>query len=1281
MSKLLKNKKNVLIIFIAICFVFLIFLYNCNTLTNSNYIDKILKTEAYEYLPNIVKKYIEDVYKDTGEILLTEKNKQDNKPYLNPDYIEYLSYLSNYSSNEYKDGRILNYDVIPNETVVDYVYTSKETTLSNVEIPSKFDLRNVDGKNFVTSIKDQDGTGLCWAFATNAQAESYLLIKNNVSYSNGISNIFSEMQIDYASADNGIIDSSPMYNHNRNLGDGGNFSSAISPMIDGLGLVDVKWRDFNEYDYKAMEKNKVYRFNNSKYEVISTVDYPNLNLNELDLSKQEDIDLRNSYLDNLKQLIMENGGAYVGTVDPTGYCSISVNGYRFMYNDGKCSSAGHAMQIIGWDDDFEYSFCSGTKNDRNYYYLKSDTSSCDGGTVITGKGAWLIKNSWGTSSPYVYLAYDSMKSSISMISGLDSKDWDNYSSYKVDQKGYITYKTIMNNSQKLNKIKIKTSTQAHNYDIYIGPSNIELTRYKTIEVTFPGIYTVDFKEDNIVINDGYVVQVKSSSGNIRPQTINIYTDNIDNEMQVITDDIYYENSLTNINKYVFRISSKTANVEENTIVDYKILKDGKEIETNYSYSENVVFANQIFSKLEIDNNLPHGTYTLNTIINNKVVSESKMVVNNDIIVTEGSGTEEDPYIINTPEQLNLIRLDRFAFYKLGQDIDLTYHTQNENGLFYNNGKGFEPIRYSNYSLNNGHYVSFSKGFSGGFDGNNHKIIGLYINRPDEYGVGLFANIYNENFSNLHIKNITLVNPNITGKSWVGSILGVAYGTTYERQLELSNIQVIGGSIKGDDYVGGVIGLVNAGSYLKVYGTTIDRHIISNLYNSATVTANNYAGGIFGMVTNIDAYGEGRSPINIYNLLNKGNIISDKNASGIAGYIITRAINDISINNSINTGVIEGDICSNQIVCEFSDKSEGNLYLKNIYYTKENELSNEKIITNNVSKKELNDIKDSNEYLEWTTFNNDWKIESKDGITRMPVLKFMNFDYTSIDDITLNIGKQVSIYDFIKPNISSAKNIEYDIQDTNIISINEKGIITGKKLGETTVHIISYYDGYENDIKVNVLKSKSTITFETNGGSKIGVITNYVGERITEPSIPIKDNYIFDGWYLDNGVFEKKYEFNVMPEQNITLYAKWISLDIEVKNYSMNDNKIINISNNTSISKYLSNFIYDKDIVVNYYNEKDELVKEDNISVGTGSKIKFYNNNKLLYEYQNVVRSDITGDGNVDLADLSKLFNYYRGNITMSEIYMLAGDVTNDSKVDLADLSKLFNYYRGNIKDI
>ena len=59
--------------------------------TSYDNIDMILNTEDYSYLPNEAKEYIKTIYNETGEVLLTEKNKEEGKPYLNPKYVVYLT--------------------------------------------------------------------------------------------------------------------------------------------------------------------------------------------------------------------------------------------------------------------------------------------------------------------------------------------------------------------------------------------------------------------------------------------------------------------------------------------------------------------------------------------------------------------------------------------------------------------------------------------------------------------------------------------------------------------------------------------------------------------------------------------------------------------------------------------------------------------------------------------------------------------------------------------------------------------------------------------------------------------------------------------------------------------------------------------------------------------------------------------------------------------------------------------------------------------------------------
>jgi|GEM_PF-4276939 len=69
----------------------------------------------------------------------------------------------------------------------------------------------------------------------------------------------------------------------------------------------------------------------------------------------------------------------------------------------------------------------------------------------------------------------------------------------------------------------------------------------------------------------------------------------------------------------------------------------------------------------------------------------------------------------------------------------------------------------------------------------------------------------------------------------------------------------------------------------------------------------------------------------------------------------------------------------------------------------------------------------------------------------------------------------------------------------------------------------------------------TVTFETNGGSNINEQIVYRNYPIQRPSDPTKYNYIFDNWYSTNDIFETPWNFNTIPERDITLYANWTSI--------------------------------------------------------------------------------------------------------------------------------------------
>ncbi len=273
------------------------------------------------------------------------------------------------------------------------------------------------------------------------------------------------------------------------------------------------------------------------------------------------------------------------------------------------------------------------------------------------------------------------------------------------------------------------------------------------------------------------------------------------------------------------------------------------------------------------------------------------------VFVEGSGSEEDPYLISNKYQLNNVRNDLAAHYKLTCDIEFEESDFAEGGYFYHDGAGFVPIG-----------ITGSSGFYGTFDGNGFVIKNLYINRDiwgGCYFVGLFG--YNEGT----IKNLGLIDGDISAIAGRDS----AYAGGFAGHN--------GGRITNCYYTGRVSATssVNSVDVGGIVGTNLG--IISNCYNTGSLSATfrSYAlvGGIAGSNLNtelISGYVEGK----IESCYNTGDMLitstNDKkeSAGGITGNNIGTIANCYYLDN-ISIGVGSGEDPTIQCTSnEMKDKS-------------------------------------------------------------------------------------------------------------------------------------------------------------------------------------------------------------------------------------------------------------------------------------------------------------------------------------------------------------------------
>ena len=1105
------------------------------------YISYVLSTKPYSYLPEEAKEYVKGIYEKTGNVILTEKNKKENKVYLNPQYIEYLTY-----TDKEKDGL----GEIPFPMIVDY---SPHEISKDITIPKSYDLRNVDEKNYVTPIRDQGKLGICWTFATAGAIESHLLKKNNLTYTD-TSTLISERQIDYATSKDGIKDYRSEYMSfvDRVLGDGGNIYISTVALANGISSIDYKsFKEFDDHDLDPMELSEILNYENSLYEADSVIIFPSLDLRESTGNlTEEQKQVRTSYLNEIKINIMTNGAAYVSTLmGVSSSCMFTDNNLNHevidVYNCHK--QGGHAMEIIGWDDDIEYTYCADT------LINKSDISNCR--NIVSGKGVWILKNSWGNSHPNPYLTYDSLRTTIGFINEIKPKSekiWDNNyiigdGSEITTQKTYKLSDTKIKNDEKIKKIKFFAENQDTEYNIRIKKKDgtyVELSK----EVELPGLITFEIASDIVVDNNSEITLY--GDGEFIDKLM-IFTSNVDTTPSM---DLTSYNNIT-IDEYSFRLYANTKNIPSNSAVTYKLYdNNNQDLSSKISITNNIVAENNINSTIEISKDIKNGIYRIDAKYNSIVVGSFNFTIKE----IEGIGTQNNPYIITRPSHLYQIRDDLDAYYELGNDIDMTEATK----------EGGKYSKFSEYCPQGFGWEAIEN-FSGTLDGKGHKIKGLRQenmiscedgNRKtwDKNNNGLFSTMS----GNATVKNIILEDFDMTCVDNTCGVLVSRYidsndtinkpefTATFENiAIKSSKESLISKNQSADG--GGLFG-----SLESRYGSIN----ISNIYSDIDIINISSPSPSY-FIYYLESVNYNINNIRIQGSANKPNL---QNSSSIIGTTFVEEYNKDEYIKSIKNVIsnvnakyfiekIWGDDASH-----FTLKNINSLNLKseNFYDRFDSiETANIENVHFYDSSTQISELSKQENYNSWDDFNDYWTIESPEGIPRIPMLKLTNFDYTSISNININqvLNKKYSIYDYLSPKKELARNINYNSNDESIVTLDENGNIIPEGTGVTTIHVESLYDGYIKDVPISIIYIPHyTIHFDANSGTgemdDIQIIAN---QQAPLPQNEFtKNHYVFNGWNTKPDGTGTSYnnldEITALNDkEEITLYAQWIGEEIEI----------------------------------------------------------------------------------------------------------------------------------------
>lgn len=254
----------------------------------------------------------------------------------------------------------------------------------------------------------------------------------------------------------------------------------------------------------------------------------------------------------------------------------------------------------------------------------------------------------------------------------------------------------------------------------------------------------------------------------------------------------------------------------------------------------------------------------------------------------GSGIPSDPYLISTKADLKYLSENSGEWVKsFKQTADIIFVSADFQlgGDFYNSGNGF--ILIGNAAIY----------FIGTYDGDMHIISNLYISLGSSSHVGFFGHI-----SGANIKNLGLINADISGNSLVGGLVGYSGSSStisncyFNGSVTSSNIagglvgyNVNGSSINNSFSAGSVSGVPSGSNVGGLVGFSDNGTSISSSYSTASVSGSSSIGGFVGW-----------NAATINNSYSTGSVSGvSSNIGGFLGY------NESAINNSYSTGLVSG----------------------------------------------------------------------------------------------------------------------------------------------------------------------------------------------------------------------------------------------------------------------------------------------------------------------------------------------------------------------------------------
>ena len=188
----------------------------------------------------------------------------------------------------------------------------------------------------------------------------------------------------------------------------------------------------------------------------------------------------------------------------------------------------------------------------------------------------------------------------------------------------------------------------------------------------------------------------------------------------------------------------------------------------------------------------------------------------------------------------------------------------------------------------------------------------------------------------------------------------------------------------------------------------------------------------------------------------------------------------------------------------------------------------------------------------------------------------------------------------------------------------KGWYDNKALTGNPVTEISATDTGKKEFYAKWTLNTYTVTFDSQGGSKVDSQTVSHGGTVTEPTAPTYEGYTFGGWYTEAGC-TTEYDFTTAVTESLTLYAKWKDVTCPTGEITVDKSKWNTFFNNITFGLFFkdtqkvtitaSDNSGDNVTITYLLSDKELTVDELNVSVFTAYTGAFYiepNNEYVIY---------------------------------------------------------------------